>query len=82
MIMSCRRAPSGSPGAAPGRTADERKKVQIPILSGYNLFNLYKSGLESEKRRFLLEIDEKSSLHLEIGMIILYSLKVASSGDF
>ena len=43
---------------------------------------LYKSCLEAEKRRFLLENDEKSSLHLEIGMIILYALKVAPFGDF
>ena len=47
-----------------------------------NLAILYKSHLEAEKRCFLLENDEKSSLHLEIGMIILYSLKVAPFGDF
>ena len=43
---------------------------------------LYKSGLELEKRLFLLENDEKASLLLEIDMIVLYSLKIASFGYF
>jgi hypothetical protein len=46
------------------------------------LSNLYKSSLEAEKRWFLPEFGEKSSLHLEIGMIILYLLKIAPFGCF
>ena len=64
------------------RAGNRQNKVYIPTNTGKFLSNLYKSSLEAEKRWFLPEFGEKSSLHLEIGMIILYSLKVAPFGDF
>ena len=52
------------------------------LFSGLLLLVFHKSGSDLEKRRFLLENDEKASLLLEIGMIILYLLKVSSFGIF
>ena len=46
------------------------------------LFTVYKSNSESEKSIFLMEKDEKASLHLETGMVTLYLLKDASFGAF
>ena len=52
--------------------------IRIGNLCYFRLFLviMHKSSSELEKRRYLLENDEKSSLLLKIGMIILYSLKV------
>ena len=55
--------------------------IHTDCFSGF-LSNLYKSSLEAEKRWFSPEFGEKSSLHLEIGMIILYLLKIAPFGCF
>ena len=52
------------------------------LRPGAFLWILHKSGSESEKRPFLLEKDEKSSLHFVIDMLILYLLKVGPFGGF
>jgi hypothetical protein len=59
-----------------------RKRYTYRLLFRFLLAVLHKSGSDLEKTRHLRENDEKSSLHLGIGMIILYLLKVASFGSF
>ena len=51
-------------------------KLQVPLEI------LHKSGLESEKIGFSWNLMKKVSLHLEIGMVVLYLLKVAPFGSF
>ena len=69
-------APRPPPEAGTVPPPDPDKTVHIPICPGCFLSALHKNGSEPEKRRISPENGENASLHLEIGMIVLYLVKV------